>query len=423
MTTDRPAATRRRLPAYGLVAAYFVSVAGTAMSALAIPWLVLTTTGSASRTGLVVFAEMAPYVVLQVVSGPWVDRLGAHRTCVWGNVIAAVAIGAIPALQAVDMLGLGALMAMVAAAGAVRGMADCANTALVPGVATLAALPLERAAGLNSGASQAGFLLGPPVAGVLLGLVDASTVVLIDAVTFAVAAVLIGVLVPASTDPDSAAGEAKERLRYFPQLIEGFRFVRTDRLIRTLITMIAVTNLLDYALFAVMLPVWVRDRLGEPTGLGLIIGAGAIGALLGNLAGAALGSKLPRRATYAVGFLIGGAPTFAVLAFSATLWPPLTMGFLAGFSTGAINPILGAVAYERIPPPLLARVMGVVKASAWVGIPFGPLLGGLLIEALGLRPALLIAGTLFLLATLPPFILNVFNEMNRNHRSSGDHDP
>lgn len=265
-------------------------------------------------------------------------------------------------------------------------MADCANTALVPGTATLGGMPLERAAGLNSGAGQAGLLLGAPLAGGLLAVVDPATVVLIDAVTFATAAVLIGVLVPVSAQPDTGAVDGAARPRYLSQLAVGLRFVRADRLILALATMIAVTNLLDYALFSVLLPVWVRDRLGAVGALGLIIGAGGVGSLLGNLLGAWLGPRLPRRRTYAIGFLIGGAPLCMALAVSSTRWLPLAVAFVGRLGSGSINPILGAVSYERIPPALLARVMGVMKASAWVGIPFGPLLGGLLVEAAGRAP-------------------------------------
>lgn len=415
MTTQvrPPSADARRTPLFALVAAYFISTAGTAMSALAIPWLVLTTTGSASRTGLVVFAEMAPYVTLQAISGPWVDRLGAHRTCGWGNGIAAAAVGAIPALHAAGLLHLSVLLALVAIAGAVRGMSDCANTALLPGAASLAAMPLERVTGVNSGANQAGLLLGAPLAGVLIAVTGPATVVLVDAATFAVAALLISSLVPASVQPDTGATDEATPLHYFGQLAEGVRFVRRDRLILTLIGMIGITNLLDYALVAVMLPVWVRERLGEAAALGVIVGAGGIGALIGNGIGAWLSPRLPRRRTFAIGYLIAGAPMFVVLAFTSVLWPPLVMSFIAGLGAGAVNPILVAVTYERIPEALITRVMGVVKASAWVGIPFGSLLGGILTQAAGVRVALLVAAGVFLFATLPPFVLRVFAEMNR----------
>ena len=123
---------RRKLPLYGLVLAYGISQLGTLMSGLAIPWLVLVTTGSAARTGLVGFAEMAPYVVAQAISGPVVDRFGLRRSCVTGNAAAAVLVGAIPALYALGALSLGSLFAVVAVAGAVRGAADAATSPLVP---------------------------------------------------------------------------------------------------------------------------------------------------------------------------------------------------------------------------------------------------------------------------------------------------
>ena len=399
-----PTPQRRRLPVFALLTAYLVSITGTSVSALAIPWLVLTTTGSASQTGLVVFAEMTPYVVMQAISGPWIDRLGAHRVCSWGNAIAALAVGAIPALGAVGGLSVTALFGLVAVAGAVRGMSDCANSVLVPGTARLAGMPLERVAGLNAGANRAGLLIGAPLAGVLLSVMDPATVLLVDAVSFAVAAVLIGALVPTSAEPDTTP----DRPRYLAALGQGLGFVRADRLILGLVAMIALTNLLDQALFAVILPVWVRDLQGSPEALGLIAGSIAVGALVGSGMAAWLGPRLPRRATYGVGFFVAGAPLFFALAFTSTLWLPTALGLLAGLTGGAINPILSAIWYERIPPHLLARVLGAIKASAWIGIPLGPLVGGLLTETFGLQAALLITGAMMVLATLPPFVFPVF---------------
>ncbi|GAB3834102.1 MFS transporter [Dactylosporangium cerinum] len=79
-----------------LISAYVVSVTGTSMSAIAIPWLVLTTTGSAAQTGVVVFAQLLPYVATQLLGGPVVDRLGLRRSFIRGNAAAATAIAVIP---------------------------------------------------------------------------------------------------------------------------------------------------------------------------------------------------------------------------------------------------------------------------------------------------------------------------------------
>ena len=409
---------RRKLPLYGLVLAYGISQLGTLMSGLAIPWLVLVTTGSAARTGLVGFAEMAPYVVAQAISGPVVDRFGLRRSCVTGNAAAAVLVGAVPALYAAGALSIGSLFAIVAVAGAVRGAAGAATSPLVPRTAAYGGVPNERAAGLNSVAQRTGMLVGLPLAGVLIAAAGAPTVVLVNAVTFAVAALLVATAVPpAATKADAAAAAAAdEQLTvrgYLSRLGDGMRFLRADRVIAGIALMVAVANLLDQALDSVFVPVWVHTRLHQPSGLGLIGGAMALGSVSGALAGTWLGPRLPRYLTYAVGFLLGGCPVFIALAFSSALPPVMVVAALGGLAGGALNPIIGAVAYERVPARLQASVLGAFRASAWIGIPFGSLLGGTLTEGIGLRVALLVTGTAMFLTTLAPFVFPSWRGMNR----------
>lgn len=416
--------TARRRPIYGLVASYLVSQVGTAMSGVAIPWLVLVTTGSAARTGVVGFAEMAPYVLLQATSGPLADRIGLHRTTVLGNAIAAALVCAIPALSAAGLLHFGVLCLLVAAAGATRGTADAAMSPLVPGSAKLAAMPIERAAGLYSAANRIGLLVGLPAAGGLIGLTTPATVVLFDGVSFAVAAAGIAVFVPsAATATEKPDGPLSLRA-YGRDLREGLAFLRRDRLLLGLAAMIALTNLYDQALSSVLLPVWVRDELGSASGLGIVGGALSLGLLGGVLLGAWVGHRLPRFWTYAIGFLVAGSPPFFALAVTGTLPVPTVVAFLCGVAGGALNPILGAVMYERVPPSLQARVLGMTKASAWVGVPFGSLFGGGLVAAVGLDPALTAFGAAMLLTTLAPFVFPAWREMDRRPEVSSqvDHD-
>jgi len=170
-----------------LLSAYVVSVTGTSMSAIAVPWLVLTATGSAAQTGVVVFAQLLPYVAAQLLAGPLVDRFGLRRSLVWGNAAAAVAIAAIPACDVLDVLTMPVLMGLAVVVGLCRGVADCANGPLVPTTAEVGGITLERAAGLSSGANRAALLLGAPLAGVLVTLFGSAAVVAINAGTFAIA--------------------------------------------------------------------------------------------------------------------------------------------------------------------------------------------------------------------------------------------
>jgi MFS family permease len=423
MTATAPLAPARRAPFATLLSAYVVSMLGTSMSELAVPWLVLTTTGSAGKTGLVAFAQMLPYVTMQALAGPVVDRVGLRRSYVWGNFTAAVAVGAVPLMYATGSLSLGVLIGLVAVAGAVRGAADCANMALVPATARAGQIALERAAGLNASANRTAILLGAPIAGVLVTVTNSATVVLIDAVTFAVAAIVVAVGVH-GIDPDarSAAPDLDEPTapgapgvlrRYGRDLAEGMRFLGHDRLLLGIVAMVAVTNLLDQGLSAVLLPVWVREQLHSAAALGILGGAMGLGSVVGNLAGAWLGPRVSRRGLYSVGYLVGGAPRFFVLAIASTLSPVLAVSFVADIFGGSLNSVIGATSFERIPPHMQARVLGVIRASAWVGIPFGALLAGVLADATNVRLAIAISGAAYLLTTLAPFVFPTWRQMRR----------
>src|SRR5215469_9714736 len=123
------------------------------MTLLAVPWLVLTTTGSATLTGIAAFAEMGPYVAVQSLGSPLVDRLGAKPASVITDAIACAAFGAIPVLHAVGVLPVPVLAILAAIGGGARGAGDCARDVLVSGVGELAATPAERYSGLYDGST------------------------------------------------------------------------------------------------------------------------------------------------------------------------------------------------------------------------------------------------------------------------------
>ena len=180
---------RRALP--GLLAAEAVSLFATRVSMVALPWFVLVTTGSAALTGLVAFAEMLPYVLVGGLGGPFVDRAGARRLAIAADVVSALLVGLVPLLHAVDLLGFPGLLALVAAAGAARGLGDSAKRVLVPGAAALSGTPIERATGWQDGVNRLATLLGGPAGGLLIAAVDVTAALAVDAATFAAAAAVM----------------------------------------------------------------------------------------------------------------------------------------------------------------------------------------------------------------------------------------
>ena len=402
----------------GLLGAVGVSLLGTRMSFLAVPWLVLAKTGSPTMAGAVALAELLPYVLVQGLGGPLVDRLGPRRTSVISDVLAGCAIGAVPALAAVGGVRIAVLGVLIAVVGALRGAGDASRNVLVSGVAGIAGTPMERAAGLYDGVNRLASLIGAPLAGVLIATTSSLTVLALDAVTFLASAALVAMTVPAAANPPLVAREAGQP-GYLTSLREGFRYLRKDRLLLGIAAMVLVTNTIDQAQGAVLTPVWAREVAHSAVALGLIGGTFSLGAVLGNLALTWLGPRVPRRLAYGSGFLLAGAPRYVAMALAATVGPLLPVVFVAGLGAGGLNPILGAVEYERVPRHLQARVLGVVGATAWAGMPIGSLGGGLLVTALGIRPALWIAAALYLATTLAPFVFPAWRGMNRQPAAAG----
>ena len=412
---DRPPAgpTRSRRGLVGLLTAQAISLTGTRISAIALPWFVLVSTGSATATGMVAFAEMAPYVVVKALTGPLVDRIGARRVNIGSDLVSAVLVGAVPLLHALDALPFGVLLALIAVLGAVRGPGDSAKEVLIPDVVAAAQVPIERATGLSGTIERLASTIGPAAAGAIVALLGPLTALILDAASFVLAAGIIAGTVPggrAAQDEEESVGG------YLHQLREGFDYLRGERLLRSIIGMVAVTNLLDAAMASVLLPVWARESGRGPAEIGLIAAVMSALAVGGSLLAAGLAHRLPRRTTYLLGFLVAGAPRFVVLALDAPLWLVLAVFAVAGFGSGFLNPIIGAVVLERIPRRLLGRVNALGDSVAWAGIPVGGLVGGALIGLVGLSPVLLAFGAVYLVTTALPGLRPEWKDMDRLRR-------
>jgi MFS family permease len=157
------------------------------------------------------------------------------------------------------------------------------------------------------------------------------------------------------------------------------------------------------ASMAVFIPVWVSTVLGSPAALGTVLGALALGGVLGSVAFTALAPKLPQYLTFLVGVAIAGAPSLLVL-LTHRLAVVLVVMVLVGVVSAVLNPIFGALQYERVPLELQTRVFGLVSTVAYAGSPVGAMLGGWALAGLGLDGAILGAALVSLVVTALPLI-------------------
>ncbi|MYX16949.1 MFS transporter [Streptomyces sp. SID8374] len=408
---------RRSLrPLGGVLAAIAVSLTGTRISLVALPWFVLVTTGSATRTGLVAFCEMTPYVLVKAFSGPLVDRTGPRAVSWTADLASAAAAASIPLLHALDLLSFPVLLGLVAAIGAARGPGDLAKEVMVPEAAERGGIPLERATGLSGVVERLAATVGPVVGGALVALLGPLTGLALNAGCFALGSVIVAVALPRGMGrpaPDAPTPSEGTEPGYWRRFGEGFTFLRGEPLLLAVIVMVGITNFLDAAMSTLLMPVWARESGNGPTAIGLIGSVMGAAAVAGSLIAATAAHRMRRRVAFLGGFLLAGAPRFLVLAADAPLGVVLAVFAVSGFGAGFINPVLGAVLIERVPRRMLGRVNALGDSLSWSGIPLGGLLAGAAVTAVGLTPVLLVCGAAYFLTTNLAGLRPEWREMDR----------
>lgn len=363
---------------------------GNQLTALAIPWFVLATTGSAASAGLVGVAAVLPAVLAAFLGGAVVDRLGPKRTSILADLLSGVTIALIPLLYRSVGLPFAILLLLVFLGALLDTPGVTARLALLPEVATAAKVSLERANGAYHSLENLAGVAGPLLAGVLVAVLGATTVLWADAATFAISAILIARAVPALL-----AAPEREPGGYRADVALGWQVLRQDRFLRAMTTAAVVLNLLGAPLFGVILPVYGMSIYGSATALGILLASFGVGMLAGSLLFSLRGEVLPRR-----GLLLGGLVLTALPLAALVALPPLPVAAaalgLAGLGSGPINPLVFTVLQERVPAEVRGRVFGTIIGTALAAAPLGMAAAGFLIETMGLRLVLTIVAAGFL---------------------------
>jgi MFS family permease len=396
-------AQTRRLPLLALLTANAISQVGDVMATLAIPWFVLQTTGSAARMGMTGAAIGVGTVLAGLFGGPLVDRAGFKRTSVFADLASGTAVALVPLLHTSVGLAFWQLLLLVFLRSLLTTPGRGARRALMPDLARTARMPLERVNAVDEAIQPLSFVIGPPLAGVLIVAIGSSNVLWLDAATFVISALLVTLFMPATSGLTGATSFGGAR-GYFAELQQGVRFVRGNTLILSLMLVVMVANLLDDPLISVILPVYARTGYGGAASLGLMLGGLGAGWLAGTVLYGAIGHRLPRRITFILSFVAAGPLPYLVLA----AMPPLAVAVgafaLAGALGGPLNPLLITVTQEQTPQAVRGRVFGLLRALVVCGTPFGLLLGGFLVEGVGLRPTVIGMGICYLGLTLSMFV-------------------
>src|ERR671914_1037834 len=370
----------RDRPLRALLAAEVISTTGVQMTWLALPWFVLITTGSPAQMTAVMAAELLGFALAGLPAGPLIQRLGARRTMLWADALRVPLMLLVPALHWSGHLVYAEVLVLAFALGVVGAPYFTAQRVILPELLGEDEATMSQAQALFQGAIRTTLLLGPPLGGVLIGVFDAATVLVVDAGTYVVAFLLVSLFVPGR----DGAPEAEEARG----LLSGLKFLRREPLLRVWIPLFVVGDAGWQAFFAAV-PVLTVERFGADAKVaGVLFAAFGAGALIGNFASYRFLTKRVeglRLIAFSVPFQ---ALPLWILPLDVGAGTVVCAGLARGLADGVFNPSIHAIWALRIPAPMRPKAMA-ASGTLWaLGMPIGLLIAGPVLSFFGAWPVL-----------------------------------
>lgn len=356
---------------------------------VALPVHVFVQTGSGSTTALLFVAQLLAGTIMAPLGGALVDRWDLKRCLVATNLAQAVTV--LP-LLAVTGERIWPAYLVMAAQSALNQVNNPANVALIPRVVPADELTSANAA--LAAAESSARLIGSPLGGVLVAWGGLAPVVVVDSVSFLLVA-LAALRLRSDTAPLPTTTTDGGTLR------QGLRVVRSHPPLGVLLTVHSVAQLAQGA-FVVLFVVFVVDTLGDDgSGVGLIRGTMAIGALIGSAAIARLVPRLDPATLFGAGLLGMGLVSLVFWnapVISTSLAVYVVLFSISGLPGSSLTVGLFTILQTASPPHALGRVTGLLAAGDAAGVTIGSMVAGLLVDRVALG-ALLNAQAIVYLGT------------------------
>jgi MFS family permease len=371
-----------------------ISALGDGMSFVALVWLLVERGGGAGEIGLLSAIYTAPVIVGGLVAGVILDRFDRRRVIAADNVVRGLAIASVPIAAALGVLTTVQLFVVAAIYGLLFMTSIAGIPSLIPTL--VGEDELTTANAMESITYGIAGLIGPGVAGVVIAVLDATTVLAIDAVTYGVFVVCL-LLMRAGSMP--AAHAAAPGFEPVPSAGRGLgpavRFVLGAPAILVITIMYMGLNVAG-GISSVAIPIYTTNVLvGDSTTYGLILSVMTGGELLGLVVIGAIGWRWP------LGRSIAAAATVSGLILGLMVLRPgllLTLVILgaSGFTESSLTPWAQTIRMRLIPPALRGRVFALLRTAMQSTRPIGAVAGGMLLAGGDVTPALALISLLVL---------------------------
>jgi MFS family permease len=375
----------------GLITAELVSLTGSSMTFVALPFFVYLTTGSTAKMGWVLGAEMLPIAIFGIPAGTVIAKLGAKKTMLISDAARGPLMLVIPILHHYGDLSFAALLGTTFAIGIFAAPYFASSRLIVPEVAGEDEHAVASVNATLSGANQLTQLAGPVLAGVIIGLASPATVLVVDGCTYIFSFLTIATVVRAGARVEAAAEQKG--------VLAGLRFLLGDSLLGPMMIAACVINFVAQGIILGVQGIAYFRYDHSAHVLGFLFGGFGLGALCGALVAQQLTQKVPLLKLAA--FAIVAMPLPLFLLAPHTAWP-LAMVIVGGFAffTPLVNaPIIGVLTV-RTPAELRPKVMTAVMTVATMAGPFGFIAAGYALRHVALGPFFVALPALLLLASV-----------------------
>ena len=371
---------------------------GQQFSVLALPLLAtVSLKASPLQMGLLIACETAPFLLFSLPAGVLVDRTSRRPLMVSMNLLRALALVLVPVSALLGGLRLELLYAVAFLIGSFSAFFNVAYQSVLPDLVPPAAL---NDANSRLETSRAGAdVLGPGLAGTVIGLIGSAAALWINAGTFLVSALLIGRL-PLTGRP----GPVGTPPPMLGQMREGLAFVWSHSIIRPLLLCAGTLNAAQGLLDAVLVLYLSRSLNLTPALIGLVFVGSNVGSVLGALLSGRVATHIGTGRAAVLAALLAGAgmlliPLSGVAGTAAV--PLLTLArFLYGFGNLMFFVQHITLRQSHTPPELQGRMHASVRFLAGGVFPLSALLGGGLAQRFGVQTVLILAGMIGAVAWL-----------------------
>ena len=394
-----------------------LSLLGNSVAAVALPLILLVTTGDPLAAGSLALVCAIPQFIIGMVGGTLLDRFNRRNVSLVSDVVSALAIAALPLVDMTVGLSLGWFVAfgLLGAIGDIPGMT--ARDTLLPSVVARDKGDLQQIMGLTQSLDALVTIIGPAIAAFLIGTIGSVPCLWITA-GFSVAASLVTATIPLSvgaiqrtyvketanlssfpTEEDVtivslASGKGKPTVLNLSTLAkhtlfslkEGVRILlKSDRILTTATLLSFGIIMILGSLQGMVLPVFFTQA-GTPELLGYTLSTLSAGLLVGSLTYAALVSKIQRRTWYLISF-IGMAVSIALLGMLPSYPLMIASAFFLGITAGPASALLGFFILDRIPEGRRGSALGTQNSLLLIAAPVALFATSIVVSTIGLTQA------------------------------------